>query len=404
MRRSAIFGMFAAALVAAASGCSTSASGGSPPSGSTSNSPQGITKTEINLGTSLPLTGGAASSGASFKAGLEASVQEINKAGGINGRKINLTILDDGFDPARTVANMLRLETQDDVFALDMPVGSAGIPGSFPEVQRLGIPMFGPYLPPDPNLPSVFELATPHEQQGQIITDWLASKKITRVAFIGQDNDYGQAVLKGVKDNATKDGVTLVSTGLTETNSTDVSPAVLSVKAKNPQAVVLGTDNTQTALVLKQAAQLGWKPLWVGDSSAMNTGTSVATAPAGAAANGIYGAAVAALPSSTGAAIAKFRAAMTEYEPGTAPDLYSLIAYATNQVLFHILTLMGNNLTWANFDKTAQSLKDYNTGLLPPITFAPLPSGHTGSHGLLIARYENGTWSPVTGFMTANQG
>lgn len=404
MRRSAIFGMFAAALVAAASGCSTSASGGSPQSGSTSNSTQGITKTEINLGTSLPLTGGAASSGASFKAGLEASVQEINKAGGINGRKINLTILDDGFVPARTVANMLRLETQDDVFALDMPVGSAGIPGSFPEVQRLGIPMFGPYLPPDPNLPSVFELATPHEQQGQVITNWLASKKITRVAFIGQNNDYGQAVLKGVKDNATKDGVTLVSTGLTETNSTDVSPAVLSVKAKNPQAVVLGTDNTQTALVLKQAAQLGWKPLWVGDSSAMNTGTSVATAPAGAAANGIYGAAVAALPSSTGAPIAKFRAAMTKYEPGTAPDLYSLIAYATNQVLFHILTLMGNNLTWGNFDKTAQSLKDYKTGLLPPITFAPLPSGHTGSHGLLIARYENGTWSPVTGFLTASQG
>lgn len=405
MRGRVLCGVFAAGLLLV-SGCSTSPNGGSASgsSGGASGTGQGITKDTIQLGTTLPLTGGAAAAGASFKAGLLASVKEINDKGGINGRKIKLTILDDGFDPARSVANILRLQSQDKVFALDMPVGSAEIPGSFPLVKRTGIPMFGPYLPPDPNLPSVFELATPHDEQGRIIVDWLTNnQKLKKIAYIGQNNDYGQAVLTGVKQGVSADGATLVATGLTETNSTNVNPAVLSVKAANPDAVVLGTDNTQTALVLKQAAQLGWTPLFVGDSSAANTGTAVSVKAAGDAANGLYGAAVAALPNGNGAQLDAFRAALKASSPGVTPDLYSVTAYGTNQVLFEILKRMGNNLTWANFQKVAQSLKDYKTGLLPPISFGPLPGGHTGAHGVLIAQYNNGEWTTKTGFLTIHK-
>jgi branched-chain amino acid transport system substrate-binding protein len=402
MRGRVIGGVLTAALLVV-SGCSTSSNGGSSGGGGGSGKAQGISKDQITLGTTLPLTGGAAASGASFKAGLQASVKEVNDAGGINGRKIKLTILDDGFDPARSVANILRLQSQSKVFAIDMPVGSAGIPGSYPLVKRTGIPMFGPYLPPDPDLPSVFQLATPHEEQGQIIAGWLGQQNLKKVAYIGQDNDYGQAVLSGVKSGASAAGVTLVSTGLTQTNSTNVSPSVLSVKASNPQAVILGTDNTQTALVLKQAAQLGWKPVFVGDSSAANTGTATSVSAAGNAANGLYGAAVAALPSGTGPQLEKFRAALKASSPDLAPDLYSLIGYGTNQVLFKVLSQMGDDLSWSNFGKTAESLRNFDTGLLPPITFGALPDGHTGAHGIMIGQYNNGVWTSKTDFITLQQ-
>ncbi|MGE5156095.1 MAG: ABC transporter substrate-binding protein [Betaproteobacteria bacterium] len=397
MRGRLLCGVFLAAVLVV-SGCSTTKNNSTgAPSGETA---QGIDATTIHLGTSLPLTGGAATAGAAFKAGLDASVKEINDAGGINGRKIDLQILDDGFDSARSVANILRLQSQSKVFALDMPVGSAGIPGSFPLVQRTGIPMFGPYLPPDPNLPSVFQLATPHAEQGQIIAQWLASQNIKKIGYIGQDNQYGQSVLNGLKKGAAANGQTVGEPGLTQTNSTNVSPAVLSVKGQNPEALVLGTDNTQTALVLKQAASLGWKVLIVGDSSAANTGTSGAVAAAGDSANGLYGAAVAALPSGTSPQIEKFRNALKASSPSTTPDLYSLIAYGTNQVLFEILRRMGNNLTWPNFQKTAEAMQGYETGLLPPITFGALPGGHTGSHGVLFAQYNAGTWTTKTDFIT----
>ena len=400
MRGRLLCGVFVAAALVV-SGCTTTKN--NTPSGDQAAAGQGITATMISLGTSLPLTGGAASAGAAFKAGLEASVKEINDAGGINGRKIDLQILDDGFDSARSVANILRLQSQAQVFALDMPVGSAGIPGSYPLVQRTGIPMFGPYLPPDPNLPSVFQLATPHDEQGQIIAQWLATQNIKRVGYIGQDNDYGRAVLSGLQKGAAANGLTVTDPGLTQTSSTNVSPAVLSVKGTNPEAVVLGTDNTQTALVLKQAASLGWKVLMVGDSSASNTGTSGAVAAAGDAANGLYGAAVAALPTGSGAQIEKFRNALKASSPSTTPDLYSLIAYATNQVLFEILKRMGNNLTWANFQKVAEAVQGYQTGLLPPVNFGALPNGHTGSHGVLFAQYNAGTWTTKTDFITVKK-
>jgi branched-chain amino acid transport system substrate-binding protein len=260
--------------------------------------------------------------------------------------------------------------------------------------------MFGPYLPPDPNLPSVFQLATPHDEQGQIIAQWLASQNLKKIGYIGQDNDYGRSVLNGLKKGAAANGQTVGDPGLTQTNSTNVSPAVLSVKSQNPDALVLGTDNTQTALVLKQAASLGWKVLIVGDSSAANTGTQGAVGAAGAAANGLYGAAVAALPTGTGAQIEKFRNALKASSPSATPDLYSLIAYATNQALFEILKRMGAELTWTNFVKVAEAMQGYETGLLPPVTFGALPGGHTGSHGVLFAQYDSGTWTAKTDFIT----
>lgn len=393
-----LYGAIAAMLVATACG------GPGGEGQSASKTAQGITSSVIKLGTTLPLTGGAASSGQAFKAGLEASVEEINSAGGINGRKLELTILDDGFEPARSVANILRLTQQDKVFALDMPVGSAEIPGSYPLVKRIGIPMFGPYLPPDPDMPSVFQVATPHNEQGQILAGWLAEQGIKKIAYIGQDNDFGHAVRDGLKEGAAAAGIEVVAVGLTETNSTNVSPAVLSTKKANPEAIVLGTDNTQTALVLKQASQLGWHPMFVGDSSAASTGTQVSVGPAGEAANGLWGAAVAALPNGVGNdAVKKYRAAMEKSAPDQADSLYALIAYGTNQVFFHILEQMGDDLTWSGFQKTAEALSGFETGLLPPITFGPLPGGHTGGHGVLLAQYENGQWTTKTDFLTVKK-
>lgn len=394
MAGSVVLALGLAACGSSGGGSTTTSSSGS----SAQANAQGVTANSILLGSTMPLTGGAASSGAAFKAGLEAAVDEVNASGGINGRKINLSVLDDGFVPARSVANILRLTQQDKVFAIDTPVGSAELPGSFSFVQQQGIPMFGPYLPPDPNLPSVFELATPHTQQAEVISDWLASKKITKIGYIGQNNAYGLAVLQGVKNSLTKDNLTLVGQALTETNSTDVNSAVLTVKNANPDAVVLGTDNTQAALVLKQAQQLGWKPLFVGDASAANTGTTVTVAAAGSAAEGLYGALVASLPSSSDPAVAKYRAAMQKYAPDEVNSTYALQAYAQNQVLFHIIKLMGKNMSWSNFNKVAESVKNFQTGLLPPITFGPLPGGHTGAQGAAIAQYTNGAWTEVAGF------
>ena len=103
----------AAAILLAAAGCSSQSddkpavqAGGD---GSCNGVSQGVTDTALKVGTSLPLSGGAATAGKGFEAGLKAAVAEVNSNGGINGRKVDLVVLDDGFEAARSVANIRRL-------------------------------------------------------------------------------------------------------------------------------------------------------------------------------------------------------------------------------------------------------------------------------------------------------
>ena len=112
--------------------------------------PPGVTDDQIKIGATLPLTGTAAVSGQGLQAGIKMAVDEINAAGGIDGRKINLIILDDGFTADRVVTNVRRLVSQEKVYAVVAPAGLAG-PARYLAVHRAEQdPGVGPDLPRRP--------------------------------------------------------------------------------------------------------------------------------------------------------------------------------------------------------------------------------------------------------------
>lgn len=377
----------------------TVACGGAAIGGSATKASQGITDKEIHLGTVLPLTGGAAPAGQGIQAGLLAAVGEVNATGGINGRQINLTVLDDHFDAATHVANFRRLVEQDKIFAMLVPAGSANLPGNWPFVEQTGVPVFGPYLPPDPNLKSVFMLGTGHEDQARVLTDFFAQKGVKTVGFIGQDNDLGTSMLNGLKTQAAKDGIQIVSQQTVQPNSTNISSAVVNLREAKPDAVLFAVDSSQSVLLLKQAKQLGWHPTFGGDSSTAGTNSPATLGAAGDAAEGLYGTYFAASPADTGSDVAAWKAATLKYAQNGSSwvnNSFALQSYAFSKVFFKILKSMGSDLTWSNFDKQAEALHGFNTGLLPPVTFGPLPAGHSGTSGAKVAQVQSGAWQPVT--------
>ncbi len=388
----------AAALLVALAGCASQDAGGG--AGKTSLS-QGVTGSTIELGTTLPLTGGAAVSGAGFKAGLQAAVQEVNDKGGINGHKFDLTVLDDGFEAARSVANVRRLGDEVKVFSIVVPAGSANLPGSWSYIKDKGLPVFGPVLPPDPGIKPVYLLGSSHVDQARVAVDFLADKGIKKIATIGQDNDLGNAIRTGVAQQAKVRGLDVVANEKTEANSTDVSSAVLNLRNANPEAVVFGTDNTQSALVMKQAQTLGWKPTFIGDSSTVTTGSQGTVGAAGPAANGVYGTMAIDLPSSDSDAVKHFRDVMGKFDASKVGDGYALQAYAYMQVYFSIVKKLGGNLNWNAFSDAAENLNGLQTGLLPPIDFGPPPNGRTGVHGAKIAQWDGSKWTVLTQNWTA---
>src|SRR5690242_7273385 len=109
MRRS-LFAAIAALVVAGVAGASTT---GTP----------GVSSSTISVGSSGPLTGEAAAAAGVLK-GADAYFKYVNSRGGVNGRKIQFTYLDDGYDPSRTVQNVRQLIQQNNVFALFSVVGT----------------------------------------------------------------------------------------------------------------------------------------------------------------------------------------------------------------------------------------------------------------------------------------
>src|SRR5437899_1962885 len=83
----------------------------------------GVTATEIHLGSTVPLSGEAAAAG-NVARGADAYFKYVNAHGGVFGRKIVFTYLDDGYDPGRAVQNTIRLVQQDQVFAMFNTLGT----------------------------------------------------------------------------------------------------------------------------------------------------------------------------------------------------------------------------------------------------------------------------------------
>ena len=368
--------------------------------GPTVKNAQGVTSTTIKIGTTEPLSGGAAAAGASFKAGLDTAVKEINAKGGINGRRFELTVLDDGFEAARSVANVRRLGDEEQVYAIVSPAGSANLPGSWPYVQQKGIPVFGPILPPDPKQKSVFLLGTSHTDQTRVAVDFLSTKNVKTIGYVGQDNDLGTAILDGLTTQAAKYSMKIVDTEKTQANSTNVSAAVLKLRDAKPDAVVFGTDNTQTGLIMKQSKALGFSPIFIGDSSTANTGSGGSVNVAGDAGDGLYGTMIISLASETTAPVQAFRTVMQQYNPDQANSAQALQSYAYMQTFFALVKKQGSDLSWENFYKLVEATKNLQTGYLPPVNFGALPDGHTGTQGAKVAQYKGaapaGKWEVVT--------
>lgn len=362
---------------------------------------QGVSDAAIKIGTTQPLSGAAATAGEAFKAGIEAAAQERNDGGGINGRMIDLIVLDDGFEAARSVANVRRLGDEEAVFAIVSPAGSANLPGSWEYIGEKGLPMFGPVLPPDPDLQEVYLIGTGHSDQVRIIVDWLAEQGVTSIGLLRQDNDLGAAFKAGLEEQMPKHGIELVAEETVEPNSTDVTNQVLKIRDADPGAVISGADNVQTALLLDQAHDLGWEPILVGNSSTAGPG-AVGTVGAADpdAAEGFYGSAILAFTTEDTPEVQAYRAAMEAAGHGELADnAFGLQGYAHSVVLYSAIESMGDDLCWDFLHQTLESLSGFETGLVAPVSFGPVPGGHSGTTGARMAQFTGGEWVFVTEFL-----
>jgi branched-chain amino acid transport system substrate-binding protein len=243
-----------AAVVVAACG-SSSSSGSSAP---------GVTKTSITFGTHQPLTGPAAPGYSEIAPGSQAFFDYVNAHGGVFGRKIHLTIKDDGYNPTNTVNVVHQLVLQNNVFGIFEGLGTpthTKVVGflNASKVPDMFVASGCPCWDKGTAQPETFGWQPNYTIEGKILGQYIkqhfAGKK---VAVLYQDDDFGQGGLAGIQDEVPASQI--VSKQAYQSGVTTLAPQITAIKASKADVLVDFTVPIYTAIGQLTSFTLGYKP------------------------------------------------------------------------------------------------------------------------------------------------
>ncbi len=245
-----------ALLLMAAAGCSGSGSSGSTGGAATGTAAAGA---PLKVGAILSLTGSYAGIGASEKKALELEVKAINDAGGINGRKIDLVIADDGTDAAKAQAAATKLIDQDKVIAIIGASGTGQTMAMVSDVQRAAIPvvsMAGGSAITEKIIPEVFQVPWPNRIVVPFVLADIKKQGITKIGRISDTSGYGKDGFAVIKKDAGAAGITIVAEETFNPGDTDMTAQLTKLKNSGAQAILLWTAGKEGAIVMKNRDQL----------------------------------------------------------------------------------------------------------------------------------------------------
>jgi len=259
----------AAAVAMIAAGCGGS-SGSSSSSGAATASAPGITATQILIGSHQPLTGPAAPGYSEIAPASNAYFQYVNAHGGVNGRKIKYTYLDDGYDPAKTVSDVHQLVLQNNVYAIFDGLGTPTHLATVSFLNSQKVPdvfvASGCDCWNDPSkYPQTFGWQLDYIREGKILGAYIkqhfAGKKI---GYFFQNDEFGQDGVKGLDYEIPHSQV--VSRQSYVPTNVNVGPQVAALKASGAQVVVSFAIPAFNALLKLASLKLGFSPTLVASS------------------------------------------------------------------------------------------------------------------------------------------
>lgn len=217
--------------------------------------------TRILLGQSAPFSGPARELGEQFKDGAMLVFDQVNQRGGVNGRRIELRSLDDGYEPERCAANTRRL-IEDGVTALFGYVGTPTTLAAVPLLTAAKVPLVAPFTGAEalrtPFNRHLFHIRASYNDEAAEIVKQLMSVGIKRVAVFLQNDSYGQSGLAGVTAALKQHNLAPVSQGTVERNSVDVSGALSSIMAGQPECVVQIAAYKSCAAFIRASRKAGF--------------------------------------------------------------------------------------------------------------------------------------------------
>jgi branched-chain amino acid transport system substrate-binding protein len=363
----------------------------------------GIDGKEILIGSCSALEGPSHFLGTETVAGAKAYFAMVNDAGGVDGRKLKLIAYDDSYDPAKTEACFNRLMEQK-VFALGFFVGTPTAVKYVPMAEANKIPMVGLFTGAQmlyaPMRHWVVNVRASYfdETREQIEGMWktLGYKK---VGVIYPEDAFGAAVLDGVKAALKAHDAEPIAAASYQRQTAQVGGAIDTVKAANPDAVVVVGPSNTVAPILKQSHAKGWKPLFLTVSF---VGTDELIQEAGPDAEGVVITQVVPPYYLTDyKTVALYRRALTNYFPTVQPNFVSLEGFVDAMVLVEGLKRAGKDLTREGLIRGIESIHEFDLGLGPQLKLDYSAKDHKGFDHVIPTVIRGGRAVPFTDWSVA---
>lgn len=359
---------------------------------------QGVSDTEIVIGSNGDLSGVFAPFNVQAIKAAQQHFDEVNAAGGIHGRKIKFIVEDHGYQVPKAVQNFNKLVNSDKVFAMILNLGTPHNIAGFKMMEPQKIANISPLTAArqmiEGDITYKYTGTSSYYDQLKSAVEYLAketgAKEICAMYF---PSDFGLEVYEGTKEKAEELGLKYAAETTHKPDEQDFVGSLTKLREAGCDIVSTAVGVRQTIVILGTAKKLGWNDVaFVGSSAGFNT--AVAKVPGGVT-EGYYAAAGwSDLEHRLGSneelkKWAESFKATTGEDPGTAAQLGRAAAVG----MVKGLEAAGKDLTPESFQKGMESLEYDDPILDAHIKYGP--NDHQGADVIVISKIDGGVWKEV---------
>jgi branched-chain amino acid transport system substrate-binding protein len=371
----------------------------------------GITDTEIKIGQTMPYSGPASAYGVIGKADL-AYFKMINEQGGINGRKITLISLDDGYSPPKTVEQTRRLVEQEQVAFLFNSLGTACCASVRQYLNDNKVPQLfvatGASMFSDPaHFPWTIGWQPNYQTEATIFGKHiLATKPDAKIGILYQNDGFGKDYVTGLKTGLGHDRAGLVVKEISyETSEPTVDSQIVTLQGAGVDTLVYAATPKFAAQAIRKTFDLGWSPVrYVSDVS---QSIAAVMKPAGFdKAKGVISAVYGKDPTDArwkdDAGYKAFAAFVAKYmTPNDLIDWNVVYGFGTSATMVQVLKQCGDDFSRENVMRQAANLKNLVLPMgLPGISINTSPTNFSPIRQMELAQFDGQSWQTFGDLMT----
>ena len=304
----------------------------------------GLTEERILFGQSAALSGPAKELGRNMRLGILAAFDEVNAAGGVHGRVLELQSLDDAYEPEDAIVMTRHLIEQEQVFALIGAVGTPTSRSATPIARNAGVPYIAPFTGAaflrDDEWDNIINLRASYNQETEEMVARLTEDLgITRISVMYQNDSFGRAGFRGTVAALERRDMELTSIGIYPRNTTAVKTALLDLRQGDPEAVIMIGAYEPVARLILWARRTGMDAVFMTVSF---VGSNALAQELGSDGAGVLVTQVVPFPEDNSLpVILSYLDALASHDPEAEPGFVSLEGYLAGRMVIAALQECG---------------------------------------------------------------